>query len=352
MKKALSALLAAVMVLGLLALAPITAHAATGMATINVSTLGGANADNSAASATESQWAYSGSSKQLQLNTAGGNYTLTGANSNLNVRAGNVENVTLNGVSITWPGSDSVRGALVLNSGNGRCTVTLVGSNTLTSGYGGSGGGFYMMSGSLTCTITSATGGSLTATGNAGCYGLYTSISATNVLRITGNASFTAVGGAGQLGSSGFSLELSDSAKLMITNNSAVAEEEMFAKADTADTCHWKLTNATLTDGAVGDDYVEASIAAGQTATVEREAHVPGSWIVDTPATHTTTGSQHKECTVCGYVMETQVIPATGGGGDTGDYFKLWGKTTKYLKSNFWNWILLIVCFGWIWMAF
>ncbi|MCL1952599.1 MAG: hypothetical protein FWF60_07205 [Oscillospiraceae bacterium] len=44
-------------------------------------------------------------------------------------------------------------------------------------------------------------------------------------------------------------------------------------------------------------------------------------------------------------------IPATGGG-DTGDYFKLWGKTTTYLKSNFWNWILLIFCFGWIWMAF
>ncbi|MCL1951919.1 MAG: hypothetical protein FWF60_03745, partial [Oscillospiraceae bacterium] len=41
-----------------------------------------------------------------------------------------------------------------------------------------------------------------------------------------------------------------------------------------------------------------------------------------------------------------------GGGDDPGDYFKLWGKTTTYLKSNFWNWILLIFCFGWIWMAF
>jgi len=44
-------------------------------------------------------------------------------------------------------------------------------------------------------------------------------------------------------------------------------------------------------------------------------------------------------------------IPATGGGG-TGDYFKLWGKTTTYSKSLWYNWILLIFCFGWIWMAF
>ena len=33
------------------------------------------------------------------------------------------------------------------------------------------------------------------------------------------------------------------------------------------------------------------------------------------------------------------------------EYFKLWGKTTRWEKT-FLNWILLIVCFGWIWMAF
>lgn len=32
-------------------------------------------------------------------------------------------------------------------------------------------------------------------------------------------------------------------------------------------------------------------------------------------------------------------------------YFTLWGKTTNWEKS-FWNWILCIVFFGWIWMAF
>jgi len=39
-------------------------------------------------------------------------------------------------------------------------------------------------------------------------------------------------------------------------------------------------------------------------------------------------------------------------GGDTpNDYLKLWGKVTTY-KKNFLNYILLILCFGWIWMAF
>ena len=41
-----------------------------------------------------------------------------------------------------------------------------------------------------------------------------------------------------------------------------------------------------------------------------------------------------------------------GGTDEPGDCFFLWGKETKWEKGNFWNWILLIVCFGWIWMVF
>ena len=40
-------------------------------------------------------------------------------------------------------------------------------------------------------------------------------------------------------------------------------------------------------------------------------AHTAGDWITDTPATVTTNGTKHKECTTCGYVMETGIIPAT-----------------------------------------
>jgi len=38
-------------------------------------------------------------------------------------------------------------------------------------------------------------------------------------------------------------------------------------------------------------------------------AHTAGAWIIDTPATATADGSQHKECTVCGYETETETIP-------------------------------------------
>ena len=41
-------------------------------------------------------------------------------------------------------------------------------------------------------------------------------------------------------------------------------------------------------------------------------AHTAGDWIIDTPATATAAGTKHKECTTCGYVMETGTIPATG----------------------------------------
>ena len=47
-------------------------------------------------------------------------------------------------------------------------------------------------------------------------------------------------------------------------------------------------------------------------------AHTASDWITDTPATATTSGTKHKECTVCGYTMTTETIPATGSGGGGG----------------------------------
>ncbi len=46
-------------------------------------------------------------------------------------------------------------------------------------------------------------------------------------------------------------------------------------------------------------------------------AHTASDWIIDTPATTTTSGSKHKECTVCSYMMTTETIPVTGGGEHT-----------------------------------
>lgn len=42
------------------------------------------------------------------------------------------------------------------------------------------------------------------------------------------------------------------------------------------------------------------------------EDHISSDWIIDTPATATTAGSMHKECTVCKHKVQTEVIPATG----------------------------------------
>ena len=53
-------------------------------------------------------------------------------------------------------------------------------------------------------------------------------------------------------------------------------------------------------------------------------AHTAGEWIIDTPATATTSGTKHKECTVCGYTMTTETIPATGGGEHTHNYSSDW----------------------------
>ena len=64
-----------------------------------------------------------------------------------------------------------------------------------------------------------------------------------------------------------------------------------------------------------------------------KAAHTAGEWIIDTPATATTSGSKHKECTVCGYMMATETIPATGGGEHTHSYGSDW----KYDADTHWH---------------
>ena len=65
----------------------------------------------------------------------------------------------------------------------------------------------------------------------------------------------------------------------------------------------------------------------------EEAAHPAGEWIIDPPATATTSGSKHKECTVCGYTMATETIPATGGGEHTHSYGSEW----KNDADNHWH---------------
>ena len=64
-----------------------------------------------------------------------------------------------------------------------------------------------------------------------------------------------------------------------------------------------------------------------------KAAHTAGEWIIDTPATATTSGSKHKECTVCGYTMTAETILATGGGKHTHSYGSEW----KYDADKHWH---------------
>ena len=64
-----------------------------------------------------------------------------------------------------------------------------------------------------------------------------------------------------------------------------------------------------------------------------KAAHTASEWITDTPATATTDGTKHKECTVCHRVLETGKIPATGSGEHTHSYSSDW----KSDSINHWH---------------
>ena len=63
-----------------------------------------------------------------------------------------------------------------------------------------------------------------------------------------------------------------------------------------------------------------------------KAAHTAGEWIIDTPATATTDGSKHKECTVCGYTMTIETNPATGG-----EHTHSYGSEWKNDATNHWH---------------
>ncbi len=113
-----------------------------------------------------------------------------------------------------------------------------------------------------------------------------------------------------------------------------------YAKTVTAPTCEAEgYTTYTCTCGdsyvgdkvaALGHDLVTTTVdatctKAGSTttscsrcdyssvATIPAKGHTESGWIVDKEATETEAGSKHTECTVCGEVIKTESIPATGG---------------------------------------
>ena len=68
-------------------------------------------------------------------------------------------------------------------------------------------------------------------------------------------------------------------------------------------------TEATCT--AAGSQHKECTVCGEtlETEAIEMIDHTPSDWIVDKEATEEEEGSQHKECTVCKTVLETEAIP-------------------------------------------
>ena len=64
------------------------------------------------------------------------------------------------------------------------------------------------------------------------------------------------------------------------------------------------------------------------------EAHTASGWITDTAATAKSDGEKHKECTVCGYLLETDTIPATGSKTKPGKKDNTKSSTKTRSKTN------------------
>ena len=349
-KRILGILLTLALAAGLLAIAPITAHAGTDMVTIDISTLGGADIPEDG-SATDSQWAYDDSVKELRLTTAGGNYTLVGANADLGVwaMAAGV-NVKLDGVSIAASTGFRAFSEETSLASPGGLTATFAGINTLA------GRDYFAIH-----------------------------------LAFTTDA-----------------LKIEEGAKLTIVNNNTVSETHTFTKADTTTTYKWKLTGATTSDPLTGDS-ITVTIAAGATGSIElatpitiaaipgltppKAGGVPVTAITETDQyTGTVTWNGNPSVFVVGtaYTAVVTLIPKPGYTemGVAANYFTVadsrtasngWNSSvvtvvfppaladpvppvnyvggpfgifkTSYVSTP-WNWFMFIVLFGWIWMWF
>jgi len=213
-KQLLSLLFTFATVFLLFAAMTLTASAAiTDPVTINITpntgNIGNGNSDANNSGVNQSQWSYNGTEKILELLTTGGNYTLTGTNNNLYIRAPYTMSVTLNNVNVT---SASSSPALSFESGG---TITIVGTNKL-SASGASASGL-RLGGTIATTITSGAGSSLSAT-SVNRDGI--NISGPGGLIITGHADVTATGSLSGIrndSSSTYRITVGENAKLAAT---------------------------------------------------------------------------------------------------------------------------------------
>jgi len=223
-------------------------------------------------------------------------------------------------------------------------TVTAAGGNTAL----GSSRGIICVS-----SLTISENASVTATGGTSASGISCGFSATSGLTLGENASLTAIGGTRSISENytvpaGYKYYVNTTTAASTTpligngTTTVIGSTHKYARISPLEAPHThSFGEAWLTDAS---GHWHACECGEKSAFA---AHTPGNWIVDTAATATTDGSQHKDCTTCGYITASEKIPATGGGGNAPSMIF----NTKY-ESNFWNWFKFIVLFGFIWMWF
>ena len=295
MKKALSVLLTAALSLGLLVLAPITAHAAT----IEV-----ANATQLADA----------------LNAAGNNTIRLTANiiydDSIYIDTAKTITLDLNGKTLSVNNCVALYGGaklLLPNPASGQFNVSCGNYDTITVVVSGAGSKLEVTN----VNYTTADGGDAACADWGG------------EIIVYGNVTSGRNSVAAQF----------DGSKITINGTLTVPADRPYITVGMTQKNATGYTTPTTKTGY--RTYTDGT----DTVWVKCNAHTPGDWIVDTQPTATAAGSKHKECTACKYVTDTQTIAATG------KFIKLWGKTTTWL-DNFGNWLLVIFCFGWIWMAF
>ena len=75
--------------------------------------------------------------------------------------------------------------------------------------------------------------------------------------------------------------------------------------------CHTTIVAQQVVP-AIDHNYVDGKCTVCKLVDPAVCTHSAGDWIEDTPATCTTEGSKHIECTLCKTVLQTETIPATG----------------------------------------
>ena len=110
----------------------------------------------------------------------------------------------------------------------------------------------------------------------------------------------------------------------------ATATEDGYTGDTVCKTCEYVIAKGTVIPATGGEEHThsygawskdetyhwhectDASCPDKTGSVKDQAAHTASDWIIDTPATSTTNGSKHKECTDCHQVLVTETILATG----------------------------------------